>query len=151
MILAVNDVGTYLAKARHGQVRWRLIDAEGWVLGRLAARAALVLTGRAFPDYTPNVEHRDGLVIINAEKVRLTGKKLDQKFYRHFTGYPGGLREISARALLMTRPERLLREAIEGMLPKNRLGDRIAKRLKVYAGPSHPHTAQTPEPLSLER
>ena len=151
MTEAVSLVGTYLAKARRGQVRWRLIDAEGWVLGRLAARAALVLTGRAFPDYTPNVEHRDGLVIVNAEKVRLTGKKLDQKMYRHFTGYPGGLREVSARTLLMARPERLLREAIEGMLPKNRLGDRIAKRLKVYAGSSHPHTAQNPEPLSLER
>jgi large subunit ribosomal protein L13 len=150
VIEAVSSVGTYLAKARRGQVRWRLIDAEGWVLGRLAARAALVLTGRAFPDYTPNVEHRDGLVIVNAEKVRLTGKKLDQKMYRHFTGYPGGLREVSARTLLMARPERLLREAIEGMLPKNRLGDRIAKRLKVYAGSSHPHTAQNPEPLSLE-
>lgn len=144
-------MGTYLAKARRGQVRWRVIDADGWVLGRLAARAARVLTGRAFPDYTPNVEHRDGLIIVNAEKIRLTGKKLDEKVYRHFTGYPGGLKEASARQLMATKPERLLREAIEGMLPKTRLGDRMAKRLKVYAGPSHPHTAQTPEPLSLER
>ena len=119
-------------------------------MGRLAARAARVLTGRAFPDYTPNVEHRDGLIIVNAEKVRLTGRKLDQKMYRHFTGYPGGLREVTARKLMATRPERLLREAIEGMLPKNRLGDRMAKRLKVYAGSSHPHAAQGPEPLSLE-
>jgi large subunit ribosomal protein L13 len=144
-------VGTYLAKARRGQVRWRLVDAEGWVLGRLAARAARVLTGRAFPDYTPNVEHRDGLIVVNAEKVRLTGRKLEEKVYRHFTGYPGGLREISARQLLAKSPERLLREAIEGMLPKSRLGDRMAKRLKVYAGSSHPHTAQKPEPLSLEQ
>jgi len=144
-------VGSYMAKAHHGQVRWRLIDAEGWVLGRLAARAARVLTGKAFPDYTPSAEHREGLVIINAERVRLTGRKLDEKFYRHFTGYPGGLREVSARRLLATRPERLLREAIEGMLPKNRLGERFAKRLKVYAGSSHPHAAQKPEPLSLER
>jgi large subunit ribosomal protein L13 len=143
-------VGTYLAKARQRQIRWRLINAEGWVLGRLAARAARVLTGRAFPDYTPNVEHRDGLIIVNAEKVRLTGRKLDQKMYRHYTGYPGGLREVTARKLMATRPERLLREAIEGMLPKNRLGDRMAKRLKVYAGSSHPHAAQGPEPLSLE-
>ena len=144
-------MGTYLAKARRGQIRWRLVDAEGWVLGRLAARAARVLTGRAFPDYTPNVEHRDGLIIVNAEKVRVTGRKLDEKLYRHFTGYPGGLKEVSARKLLATRPERLLREAIEGMLPKSRLGDHIARRLKVYAGPSHPHKAQSPEPLSLER
>lgn len=144
-------MGTYLAKARRGQIRWRLINAEGWVLGRLAARTARVLTGRAFPDYTPGVEHRDGVIIVNAEKIRLTGRKLDAKIYRHFTGYPGGLREVTARKLLATRPENLLREAIEGMLPKNRLGDRMAKRLKVYAGLSHPHTAQNPEPLSLER
>jgi len=144
-------VGTYFAKTRRGRVRWRLLDAEGWVLGRLAARASLVLTGKAFPDYTPHVDHREGLIIINAEKVRLTGKKLDQKFYRHYTGYPGGLRETAARKLLETRPERLVREAVEGMLPKTRLGDRMAGRLKVYAGSTHPHAAQSPQPLSLER
>ena len=144
-------MGTYFAKTRRGRVRWRLLDADGWVLGRLAARASLVLTGKAFPDYTPHVDHREGLIIINAEKIRLTGKKLDQKFYRHYTGYPGGLRETVARKLLETRPERLVREAIEGMLPKTRLGDRMAGRLKVYAGSRHPHAAQTPQPLSLER
>jgi len=144
-------VGTYLAKARRGRVRWRLLDAEGWVLGRLAARASLVLTGKAFPDYTPHVDHREGLIVINAEKVRLTGKKLDEKLYRHYTGYPGGLKETSARRMLETRPERLIREAIEGMLPKTRLGERMAARLKVYAGPTHPHAAQDPEPLSFER
>jgi large subunit ribosomal protein L13 len=144
-------VGTYFAKARHGQIRWRVIDADGWVLGRLAARAALVLTGKAFTDYTPNVEHREGVIVINAEKIRLTGKKLDQKMYRHVTGYPGGLRETSARKLFETRPERLVREAIEGMLPKTRLGDRMAKRLKVYTGSTHPHAAQNPEVLSLAR
>jgi large subunit ribosomal protein L13 len=150
-ILRESSVGTYFAKARRGSIRWRLLDAEGWVLGRLAARAALVLTGKAFPDFTPHVEHRDGLIIINAEKVRLTGKKLDGKLYRHFSGYPGGLKETTARKLLETRPERLVREAIEGMLPKSRLGDRMAKRLKVYTGSAHPHAAQGPEPLSLER
>ncbi|PYV28927.1 MAG: 50S ribosomal protein L13 [Acidobacteria bacterium] len=144
-------MGTYLAKARRGRVRWRLLDAEGWVLGRLAARASLVLTGKAFPDYTPHVDHREGLIVINAEKVRLTGKKLDEKLYRHYTGYPGGLKETSARRMLETRPERLIREAIEGMLPKTRLGERMAARLKVYAGPTHPHAAQDPEPLSFER
>ncbi len=150
-ILTETRVGTYFAKVRRGRIRWSLLDAEGWVLGRLAARAAMVLTGKAFPDFTPQVEHRDGLIIINAEKVRLTGKKLDEKLYRHFSGYPGGLKETTARKLLETRPERLVREAIEGMLPKSRLGDRMAKRLKVYAGSAHPHAAQGPEPLSLER
>jgi len=144
-------VGTYFQRVHRGKVRWRVIDAEGRVLGRLAARAALVLTGKAFPDYTPSAEHRDGVIVVNAEKVRLTGKKLDDKIYRHYTGYPGGLRETSARKVLETHPERLIREAIEGMLPKTRLGERMAKRLKVYVGSTHPHAAQNPEPLSLGR
>ncbi len=144
-------MGTYFQRVHRGKVRWRVIDAEGRVLGRLAARAALVLTGKAFPDYTPSAEHRDGVIVVNAEKVRLTGKKLDDKIYRHYTGYPGGLRETSARKVLETHPERLIREAIEGMLPKTRLGERIAKRLKVYVGSTHPHAAQNPEPLSLGR
>ena len=144
-------MGTYFLNTRRGRVRWRLLDAEGWVLGRLAARAARVLTGKARPDFTPHVEPRDGVIVVNAEKVRLTGKKLDGKLYRHFTGYPGGLREVSARQVLATMPERLVRDAILGMLPKTRLGDRLGCRLKVYAGPAHPHQAQTPEPLSLKR
>ncbi len=142
-------LGTYFAKARRGRIRWRLLDANGWVLGRLAARAARVLTGRACPDYTPHVDHREGIIIINAEKVRLTGRKLDQKIYRHYTGYPGGLREVSARQVLATRPENVVRDAILGMLPKTRLGARFGLRLKIYAGSTHPHSAQKPEPLSL--
>ena len=121
------------------------------MLGRLASQAAQVLTGKTSPDYTPHADHRDGVIIINAEKIRLTGKKLDDKFYRHFTGYPGGLKEISARKYLATRPDRLVRDAILGMLPKTRLGDHVAGRLKVYAGPVHPHQAQNPEPLSPKR
>jgi large subunit ribosomal protein L13 len=144
-------VGTYFQRAHRGKVRWRIVDAEGRILGRLAARAALVLTGKASPHYTPNAEHRDGVIVVNAEKVRLTGKKLEDKIYRHYTGYPGGLRETSARKVLETHPERLVREAIEGMLPKTRLGQRMAKRLKVYVGSTHPHMAQNPEPLSLGR
>ena len=93
-------VKTYFLKARHGKIRWHLVDADGVVLGRLAARIARVLTGKDFPDWTPFADHREGIVVINAEKVRLTGRKLDQKLYRHYTGYPGGLREISARQLL---------------------------------------------------
>ena len=120
-------------------------------MGRLAARAARVLMGKTSPDFTPNVEQRDGIIIVNAEKVRLTGKKLDKKLYRHHSGYPGGLKEVSARLLLETKPEWIVRDAILGMLPKTRLGDRLARRLKVYVGSAHPHTAQQPESLSLDR
>lgn len=144
-------MGTYFAKTCRGRIDWRVVDAEGWVLGRLAARAAMVLTGKDSPDYTPHQDHRSGLIVINAEKIRLTGKKLDDKMYRHTSGYPGGLKEISARKLFEKRPEGLIREAILGMLPKNRLHARMARRLKVYAGSAHPHAAQSPEPLSLAR
>ena len=99
-------MGTFFAKASRGQINWNVVDAEGWVLGRLAARAAQVLVGKNSPDYTPHADHRSGLIIINAEKIRLTGKKLDEKVYRHSTGYPGGLREITARKLFETQPER---------------------------------------------
>ena len=144
-------MGTYFAKAGRGKIHWRIVDAEGWVLGRLAARAARALTGKDSPDFTPHQDHRDGLIIINAEKIRLTGKKLDDKVYRHTTGYPGGLKEITARELFEKRPESLIREAILGMLPKNRQHSRLARRLKVYVGRTHPHTAQSPEPLSFAR
>src|SRR5271157_4832997 len=103
-------VATYLAKSRRTQIRWRLLDADGWVLGRLAAQASKVLTGKNSPDFTPHADHRNGVIIINAEKIRLTGKKLDEKLYRHYTGHPGGLREISARKVMETHPERLVRE-----------------------------------------
>ena len=142
-------MGTYLAKVRRGKVRWQVLDAEGVVLGKLAVRAARVLTGKDWPDFTPHVDHRDGLIIVNAEKVRLTGRKLDDKVYRYHTGYPGGLKEISARDFLAAKPEKLVREAIVGMRPKTRLGDRMSTRLKVYAGPTHPHAGQRPEALSL--
>ncbi len=149
MISREGGVGTYFARARRDAIRWHLLDANGWVLGRLAARAARVLTGKASADYTPAVDHREGLIIINAEKIRLTGRKLEQKMYRHYTGYPGGLREISAREYLATQPENLVRDAILGMLPKTRLADRLARRLRVYVGAAHQHGAQKPEPLSL--
>jgi large subunit ribosomal protein L13 len=141
-------VGTYFAKTRRGRINWRVLDGEGWVLGRLASQAARVLTGKSSPDYTPHADHRDGVIVINAEKIRLTGNKLDDKFYRHHSGYPGGLKEISARRYLATKPDRLVRDAIVGMLPKTRLGDRLARRIKVYAGAAHPHQAQKPAPLS---
>lgn len=144
-------MGTYFIRSRRTKIRWRLIDAEGWVLGRLAARASRVLTGKSSPDYTPHADHRDGIIIINAEKIRLTGRKLEQKVYRRYTGYPGGLREVSARKLMETKPQWIVRDAILGMLPKTRIGDRLATRLRVYAGSTHPHQAQNPESISLAR
>ena len=141
-------MGTYFAKTRRGKISWRVLDAEGWVLGRLASQAAVVLMGKNSPDYTPHTDHRDGVIVINAAKIRLTGKKLDDKMYRHYSGYPGGLKEITARRYMDTRPDRLVRDAIVGMLPKSRLGDRLARRIKVYAGTTHPHQAQKPAALS---
>lgn len=144
-------MGTYLLKSRRGKIRWRVVDAEGWALGRLAARASQVLMGKTAADYTPYTDHRDGVIIVNASKIRLTGRKSEQKVYRHYTGYPGGLKEVPARKYLEDRPDRVVREAILGMLPKSRLGNRLARRLKIYAGPTHPHTAQHPEPLAFGR
>jgi large subunit ribosomal protein L13 len=144
-------VGTYFQKAHRGTVRWQVIDADGKVLGRLAARASRILTGKAYPDYTPHEDHREGLIVINAEKVALTGNKLEQKLYRHHTGYPGGLKQITARDLMATKPTEVVREAIVGMLPKTRLGDRMARRLRIYAGPEHPHAVQKPEPIVPSR
>jgi large subunit ribosomal protein L13 len=106
--------------------------------------------GKSQPDYTPHEDHRDGLIIVNSEKVLLTGRKMDRKIYRHHTGYPGGLKEISARRYMAARPAGLVREAIRGMLPKTRLGDRIATRIRVYAGPTHPHAGQKPELAKLK-
>jgi len=144
-------VGTYWPKERRGKIRWHVLDAGERTLGRLAARASLVLMGKHCPDYSPHLDHREGVIVLNADKVRLTGRKLDQKFYRQYSGYPGGLKETSARDLLARQPEKVIREAIVGMLPKTRMGARLATRVRVYAGATHPHAAQTPEPLSLDR
>ena len=125
------------------------MDADGEVLGRLAARAARVLMGKDSPHWTPHADHRNGIIVINAAKIRLTGRKVDQKLYRRFSGYPGGLKEVSARHQLETKPELVVRDAVLGMLPKTRLGQRLAKRLKVYPGLTNPHQAQKPKPLNL--
>jgi len=145
-----SGVGTYWPKAHRGKIRWHVVDAGGRTLGRLAARAALVLMGKHCPDYSPHLDHREGVIVLNADKVRLTGRKLDQKFYRQHSGYPGGLTETSARDVLARHPERIIREAIVGMLPKSRMGARLATRVRVYAGAEHPHAAQTPAPLTLK-
>ncbi len=129
--------------------RWILIDAEGRPLGRVAARAASVLRGKHRPDFTPNQDAGDFVVVINAAKVKLTGAKLTDKIYHRHTGFPGGIRTTSAGKLLESRPERLVEMAVHGMLPKNRLGRRLFTKLKVYRGGEHPHLAQQPTTISL--
>ena len=129
--------------------KWHVVDAEGKILGRLAARVARLLTGKDKPVYTPFLDTGDHVIVVNAEKVRLTGKKLTDKMYRHHTGYPGGLRQISAGDLLEKYPERVVREAVIGMLPKTKLGRAMRKKLRVYRGPHHPHQAQKPAGLAV--
>lgn len=130
------------------QGKWYLVDAQGQVLGRLATQVARLLMGKHKPRYTPAVDCGDHVVIINARGVRLTGKKLDQKVYRWHTGYPGGLKEVAARHRLREKPEVAVREAILGMLPKNKLHQRRARKLRVYADDKHPHQAQQLEPIA---
>ena len=128
--------------------KWFIIDAADQVLGRLATKVATLLTGKHKAGYAPFLITGDHVVIINADKIRLTGQKLDQKIYYRHTGYPGGLKQESARRMFESRPERLIVEAVLGMLPKNKLRKRMAKRLRVYAGAEHPHRAQNPEVIA---
>ena len=136
-----------IAKPADVQHGWFVIDAENETLGRLASRIAVVLRGKHKPTFTPHVDSGDFVIVVNVEKVQLTGRKLDQKFYHAYSGYPSGLRSRNARELLSTYPERVLEHAIRGMLPKNRLSRQVIKKLKLYAGPSHPHVAQQPQPF----
>jgi len=142
-------VRTFTAKTAEIQHDWYVVDAEGQTLGRLAARIAPILKGKHKPIYTPHLDCGDFVIVVNAEKVRVTGRKLDQKFYYRHSGYPGGLKKISLRDQLAKHPERVLQAAVRGMLPKNRLGRQMIKKLKVYAGGEHPHQAQQPKPLEL--
>jgi large subunit ribosomal protein L13 len=142
-------VRTFTQKQAEIERDWYVVDAEGETLGRLASRIAPILKGKHKPVYTPHLDCGDFVVIVNAEKVRVTGRKLDQKFYHRHSGYPGGLKSISLRDQLNRYPERVLEAAIRGMLPKNKLGRRMIKKLKVYAGDAHPHEAQQPKPLEL--
>ncbi len=128
---------------------WVVIDADGLTVGRLATQIASVLKGKHKPTYTPNQPGGDFVVVVNADKVTFTGRKLDQKVYTRYTGYQGGLRETTAREMLAKHPERVLERAVWGMLPKTRMGRRLIRRLKVYAGPTHPHEAQQPKKLEL--
>jgi large subunit ribosomal protein L13 len=142
-------VRTFTEKNEEIAREWYVVDADGQTLGRLASRIAPILKGKHKPTYTPHLDCGDFVIIVNAEKVRVTGRKLDQKFYHHHSGYPGGLKSISLRQQLDRYPERVLEAAVRGMLPKNKLGRRMIKKLKVYAGDSHPHEAQLPKPLEM--
>ena len=140
---------TFSPKAADVERQWYVIDATGVVLGRLASQIATLLRGKHKPIYAPHVDTGDFVIVVNADKVVLTGKKLEQKkAYRH-SGYPGGLRSVSYRELMAKRPERVIEKAVKGMLPKNSLGRKMAKKLKVYAGPDHPHQAQKPVPYEI--
>ena len=143
-------VKTYNAKPGEVARDWYLVDAEGQTLGRLATRIAETLRGKGKPQYTPHVDTGDFVVVVNAEKIAVTGNKLDQKQYYRHSGYPGGLRTRSLREQLDRRPTEVLRVAVKGMLPKNRLAAKQLNKLKIYAGPEHPHDAQAPKPLKLE-
>jgi len=124
---------------------WHLLDADNVVLGKLASQVAMLLMGKHKPTYTPFLDTGDHVIVVNAAKVKLTGKKDDQKMYRRFTGYPGGLVEVGARKMRATRPTRMIEDAIFGMLPKTKLGKQMYRKLKVYAGDKHPHSAQKPQ------
>ena len=140
---------TFTQKQAEIERDWYVVDAEGETLGRLASRIAPILKGKHKPIYTPHLDCGDFVIVVNAEKVRVTGRKLDQKFYHRHSGYPGGLSSISLRNQLDKHPERVLQAAIRGMLPKSKVGRRMIKKLKVYAGDAHPHEAQQPKPLEL--
>lgn len=140
---------TKSAKANEIERRWFVVDASNQSLGRLASEVAKILRGKHRPQYTPHADTGDFVIVVNAEKVGLTGNKLRDKMYYNHSGYPGGLRTESAENLLARRPSVVIERAVRGMLPKNSLGRTMGKKLKVYAGASHPHTAQKPEPLSF--
>jgi len=149
-------MGTYVPKGREAEAlqvgkQWFVADADGQILGRLATRVARILIGKDKAEYTPFLDCGDHVVVINAERVKLTGNKLDQKVYRRHSGYPGGFKEVSVRSLMQKRPEEVIREAVLGMLPKNKLRARRARKLRVYAGSEalHRHAGQKPQPLAL--
>ena len=141
---------TFMAKAESIERKWYVVDAQDLVLGRMASQVASILRGKNKPIFTPHVDTGDHVIIVNADKVVLTGKKLDQKIYYHHSGYPGGMKETLYRKLMQEKPEFAVKHAIVGMLPKGPLGRQMAKKLRVYAGPTHEHEAQQPEVLVLK-
>ena len=140
---------TFTAKTAEIQRQWYVVDAQGQTLGRLASKIAPILKGKHKPTYTPHLDCGDFVVVINVDKVRVTGRKLDQKIYYHHTLYPGGIKSISLRDQLAQHPDRVLLAAVKGMLPKNRLGRQMIKKLKLYPGEAHPHQAQQPKSLAV--
>jgi large subunit ribosomal protein L13 len=138
-------VKTYMAKPAEVERKWYVIDASGQTLGRLSSEVASILRGKHKADYTPHVDTGDYVIVINAQEIKLTGDKLNQKMFRYHTGYPGGLKEMDYRTLLQKKPEKAIEAAVKGMLPHNRLGNKMYKKLKVYRGSEHPHQAQKPE------
>ncbi|MBM3754361.1 MAG: 50S ribosomal protein L13 [Acidobacteria bacterium] len=142
-------MSTVVPSGKNVQRNWFVIDAGDKVLGRIATEAARILMGKHKTTYTPYLDQGDHVIVINADKVKLTGKKEDQKLYRYHSGYPGGLREVSAGRMRQTRPIKLVEEAISGMLPHTKLGKQMYRKLNVYAGPQHPHQAQQPQALAL--
>lgn len=138
---------THLKPGSHERA-WHLVDAEGQVLGRLATRIAMILMGKHRPSYSPHLDAGDAVVIVNAEKIKVTGTKAEDKVYVYHTGYPGGRREVPYATMLERHPERILEKAVSRMMPKNNLGRERMKKLHIYAGPEHPHTAQKPQPLA---
>lgn len=136
---------SYIAKPAEVERKWYVIDAEDKTLGKIASEVASILRGKKKPIYTPHVDTGDYVIVINAEKVHVTGKKEEQKIYKSHSGYPGGLKETTLRELRAKKPEEIIRHAVKGMMPKGKLGRQMFKKLKVYAGPEHPHTAQNPE------
>jgi large subunit ribosomal protein L13 len=140
---------TFMAKAEEVNRKWYIVDAEGKPLGRLASEIAKILRGKNKPTFTPHVDTGDYVIVLNAEKVVLTGKKLDQKIYRHHSLYPGGMKEVKYRTFMAQKPEKAIELAVKGMLPKNTLGRAMYKKLKVYKGAEHDHQAQQPENLEI--
>jgi len=142
-------VRTFTGKKEEIEREWFVVDATGQTLGRLASQIAPILRGKHKPTYTPHLDCGDFVIVVNADKVQVTGRKMDQKFYYRHSGYPGGLKQISLRDQLNRHPERVIQAAVKGMLPKNKLGRQMIKKLKIYAGDEHPHQAQQPEHLKL--
>jgi len=140
---------TYVPKSGDIAHEWKLVDANGKNLGRLATQIAIILLGKDKPIFTPGVDTGDYVVVVNAERITVTGKKLDDKYYYRHSGYPGGLKTINLRDQLAKYPDRVIRQAVWGMLPHNRYGRKLIKKLKIFAGPDHPHSAQHPEPVEL--
>lgn len=140
---------TYFAKTGEVPRQWHVLDADGQVLGRMATKIATILMGKHKPQYTPHTDTGDFVVVVNAEKLVMTGRKADQKFRKRYSGYPGGLKEVSYRELMQRNPGEVVELAVKRMLPKSELGQNLIKKLKVYAGPEHPHAAQSPQPLAV--